>query len=356
MTGPTSPSLINRLADQPFARVIAYYLVLAAGLLILYRFAPDLPGVFNAGRFEELLSGGRNALVQDQAAHPMGAREAAVEAIIAMVGAYLLMLPVAWIYIMTRQTRGYQQSMVQTLIVLPIVVSGVVVLVKSSIALAFSLGGIVGAISFRNRLDDTKDTVTVFLAIGVGVAAGVQVMSVALALSVFYNIITMLLWWTDFGRAPAALEGRPATRRLAALRASQMRQSGAFVSQVDSLLLKSMTPEQLDVLADRAHKRKRRLAHEIGLAMTGEMRRPRFDATLRMVVGTLADVDAVKQLVEPVLTSQAKGFLLEAVTAAGAGRQTILYKVRFKKSVPSPLLVEAVRRAAAAKASSVELA
>ena len=42
--------------------------------------------------------------------------------------------------------------------ILPLVVAGIILLVQNSTALAFSLGGIVGAVSFRNRVADTKDT------------------------------------------------------------------------------------------------------------------------------------------------------------------------------------------------------
>ena len=38
------------------------------------------------------------------------------------------------------------QSLVQTLVLLPVIVAGVVLMVKNSTALAFSLGGIVGAV------------------------------------------------------------------------------------------------------------------------------------------------------------------------------------------------------------------
>jgi hypothetical protein len=352
MTSPFRASLLDRLADQPIARIVAYYVVLAAGTLLLYQVAPDLPGVFTSGRFDQL---GGGDLLGARGTTPLSAAEAAREAVIAMAGAYLLMLPVAWTYIFTRQKRGYQQSLVQTLIILPIVVSGVVVLVKSSVPLAFSLGGIVGAIAFRNRLEDTKDAIQIFLAIGVGLAAGAQVMAVAVVLSVFYNAVNLILWWTDFGRAPAAFEGPPARRRLDQLRRAKARQSGAFVSQVDTLILKSMTPEQLSALADRAHKRRERISEQIGVAITGEMRRPRFHATLRIIADP-ANADQVRQEVEAVLTSQAKTFVLEAVTTADAGRQAILFKVRFKKSVPGPLVVEAVRRSVAGKATSVDLA
>ncbi|MFN0181764.1 MAG: DUF4956 domain-containing protein [Gemmatimonadales bacterium] len=353
MTFPVQPTLLNRLADQPLARIAAYYLVLAVGVLALHRVAPDLPGVFASARFDPSAAGG-SLFPSNTPSVGLDPLEATREALIAMLGAYLLMLPVAWVYILTRQKRGYQQSLVQTLIVLPIVVAAVVVLVKSSVALAFSLGGIVGAVAFRNRLEDTKDAVQIFLAIGVGLAAGSQVMSVALAMSLFYNLITLVLWWTDFGRAPAQLEGPPARRRLDELRRARARRTGGFVSEVDSLILKSMTPEQLSALADRAQQRRERIADQIGVAITGEIRRPKFDGTLRILTdGT--HVEGVRRDAEAVLASQAKAYTLEAVTTADQGRQTVLYKIRFKKSVPGPLVVEAVRRAVAGRVSSVDM-
>jgi len=359
MTLPASqPSnLLTRLADHPLARIVAYYIVLAVGLLLIYQWRPNLPGVFTLGRFHELAattSDLTNSTLPLDVPTPL---DIVKESLIAMVGAYLLMLPVAWVYILTRAKRGYQQSLVQTLIVLPIVVAGVVILVKSSLALAFGLGGIVGAIAFRNRLEDTKDAVHVFLAIGVGVAAGVQAMVVAAVLSVFYNLVSLSLWWTDFGRVPASMAGPGAQRRLARLRGSSRRD--AFVSQVDTMLLKSMTPDQLQALANRAKKRQRRMADNIGLESepeleeTGERRRPRYDATIRIVA--TSDPTAIKPAIESVLSGQAKSWWLEASTLADVGRPTLLYRVRLKKSVPGPLLAEAVRRAVAGQVSSVEL-
>jgi hypothetical protein len=345
--------IVSRLADHPLARVVAYYVVLAVGVVLLYQWRPELPGVFTTGSFQDLARR-PDELVAPAAplagSHPLAV---AKEAAIAMMGAYLLMLPVAWVYIFTRAKRGYLQSLVQTLVILPIVVAGVVILVKNSLALAFGLGGIVGAIAFRNRLEDTKDAVHVFLAIGVGLAAGVQVMALAAVLSLFYNLINVVLWWTDFGRVPAGLGGPVARRRVDRIRQERPR-GDALVSQVDTLLLKSMSPEQLEVLADRARKRRRRLAEQIGVAITGEMRRPRFDGTIRIVLSG-GSSDAIKALVEPILEGQAKAWQLEASTVADAGRTALLYKVRFKKTIPGPLLLEAVRRAVAGRVGSVEL-
>ena len=73
-----------------------------------------------------------------------------------LTAAFAVALPVAWIYTSTRAKRGYQQSVVQLLIILPVVVAGILVMVKYSITLAFSLGGIAAAVRFRNSLDDQQ--------------------------------------------------------------------------------------------------------------------------------------------------------------------------------------------------------
>ena len=86
-------------------------------------------------------------------------------------------------------------------------------LVKNSIALAFSLAGIVAAVRFRNTLDDSKDAVYILVAAAIGIACGVQV-PVAIVLSIGFNIVTVVLWYTDFGRDPAGLGGALAEERL----------------------------------------------------------------------------------------------------------------------------------------------
>src|SRR6185503_4268591 len=184
-----------------------------------------------------------------------------LEAVVSLASACLLMLPVTWIYVQTRRKKGFRQSVVQTLIILPLVVAGVILLVQNSTALAFSLGGIVGAVSFRNTLRDTKDTIYIFLAIVVGLSAGVHAMLVAATISVSFNIVAVIMWWTDFGRVGAILEGGPAERRLARAKAMADR-SGGFISLVDRELLQSMTPEQLDVLAGRARLRQHAAAKD----------------------------------------------------------------------------------------------
>lgn len=131
-------------------------------------------------------------------------------AAVAMLGGLALMSPVAYVYMRTKPKARYDASLVQTVIVLPVVISGVVLIVRDSVALAFSLAGIVAAVRFRNTLKDTKDAVYIFLAIAVGLAAGVQALPVALVVTVIYLGVVLVLWRFDIGAEPttASYRGR----------------------------------------------------------------------------------------------------------------------------------------------------
>src|SRR5256885_2193823 len=111
----------------------------------------------------------------------------------------------------TKQHRGYDQSVVQTVIVSPMTIAGPLMLVQNSLALAFALGGIVAAIRFRNTLRDTKDVVYVYLALGVGMSAGVFVPVVSAAMSLVFNYTLLTLWHFNVGNiyAHQTLTGPP---------------------------------------------------------------------------------------------------------------------------------------------------
>ncbi len=75
-------------------------------------------------------------------------------ALVAMVSALLLMLPIAWAYVATRDRRKVDRSVVTTITLLPIAVASILVIVQDSLAVAFSLAGIAGLVRFRNALED----------------------------------------------------------------------------------------------------------------------------------------------------------------------------------------------------------
>ena len=350
MIGQRMSGSLSRLAESPIARVAAYYVLLFAATALLVDLVPGAGELVSGGVQQttaEISSGLRGAL-EGQVPVLDSRTGLPVSEVFAMAAAFALMLPVTWIYIMTRRRKGFRQSVVQTLVILPIVVAGVVFMVKNSLALAFSLGGIVAAVSFRNTLRDTKDAVYIFLATGVGLAAGIQSVSFAAALSITFNVVILLLWWTDFGRTAAHLQGPPAQRRLQRALALANRTS-AFVSMVDEQILKSLTPDQLEALAERAERRRARPPAESdgGKKKSAEFRRLELQIT-----GT---VEAARRAAESVLEDCAKRWEFVRATPAAGGGERLLYRVRLKKSIPAEQLVQTLRSGAAPHVTGVEL-
>jgi hypothetical protein len=127
------------------------------------------------------------------------------------------------------------------------IVAGVVLIVRNSLALAFSLGGIVAAVRFRANMSDTRDIVYIFLAIVVGFAAGVQVIMVALLLTMLFNFVLVALWRYDFGR-PVLEPPRP--RRAEPLHDLAGTDHGG-VPVPDRDLVLALTPKKAEALAER---------------------------------------------------------------------------------------------------------
>ena len=111
----------------------------------------------------------------------------ATSLIYAMTATLLLMLPVSWVYKAIHVDSVYDHSIDTTTLVLPAVVAGIVTVVQHSLALAFSLAGIVAGVRFRRALSDTFDTLFILSSIGVGIAAGVKSLEIAVVLTVFFN-------------------------------------------------------------------------------------------------------------------------------------------------------------------------
>jgi hypothetical protein len=207
---------------------------------------------------------GKKALAKDLAPQP---GPAALPTAIAMITALLFSIPVAWIYTLTHRKKGWKQGTVQSMVIMPVVIAGIVVLLKYSLALAFGMAAIVAAVRFKSVLNDTRDSAFMLCGIGMGLSAGV-VPEVAGVLSFVFSAIVVTMWYVDFGRAPAALEGKlaEATLERALEHASR---TGTFVARMDDEVFKSLAPDQLEAIADRAWRRRKRNAPDLAEADDG---------------------------------------------------------------------------------------
>lgn len=328
------PGALMSPATRVVMKVVVYYAILiAVGWLVLERI-PTTPGVVGIG-LEQIAGTGAPSRKDVLNAAPLldeTGKAAAVAA--AMTAAILLSLPVAWIYQLTRAKRGYQQSVVQLMVMLPLVVAGVVILVKSSVALAFSLGGIVAAVRFRNTLDDSKDAVYVFLATGVGLASAVDI-PVAAVISILFNTTMLILWYSDFGNSPVELEGSIAAKRLK--RARELARTGTFVAQIDNEVLKNMNKEQLEGLAQRALNR----------ANAGKSKSEELPETVLRL--RTRDMGGTRRGMEMVLTEFAREWRTGAISLDTEGISSIDYHIRPKKAVQGDELLTLARTAGGAE-------
>jgi hypothetical protein len=340
---PSNPTLLGTLRSNIVLRVALYYAVLIGALYVAWQ---ELPNTQLVARESLDVLFGASGLggARPSVTPPLDHAALAFTVALAMVSSVLLTLPVAWIYVLTRAKRGYQQSVVQTLIVLPLVVAGIVVLVKYSLALAFSLAGIVAAVRFRNTLDDSKDAVYVFLATAIGLAAAVD-LPVALVISLIFNIVVLGLWYADFGRTPAHLDGRLAERKMQRV-VEQMSRTGTFVARIDKELFESMTDEQLEAVADRAWRRRRRNSPQ---SPDAEGRR---EALLRV---RTFDIESSRGVVEPLLDAQLRRWRYGGVVHEKDGSHIVEYTVQLKRSNPPDVLLDTLLKEAAPHVIGAEL-
>lgn len=126
-----------------------------------------------------------------------------IRLLLASVGALIVTVPVSWAYFITSRARRIDQSFLQTIIILPIVVTGIAMIVVNSIALAFSLAGVVAAVRFRFTLDQPSDAMYIFVAIGIGLGAGIGAVSIAAVISFTFVIATLVIWKLEYGKTLA---------------------------------------------------------------------------------------------------------------------------------------------------------
>jgi hypothetical protein len=276
-------------------RLTVYYLLAAVLLLALSALIPQGPLAPTSGQPPADLPGAIQWFRGQVAMFPTGAPRW-LDALLQMVAAFLLVLPLAFVYVRTRTRVKFDHSLVQTVIVLPIVVTAILVVVRDSLALAFSLAGIVAAVRFRNNLKESGDAVYIFGSIGIGFASGIHAISVAAVLSVMFVVVELALWKFDF--------------------------SAEFERTFARLCMPSG--------ADLADLREVRSEPPKAAASAGNGAGDDRSVMLRVYVDR---VESARPAVEAILARDAKRWTLEQVSTGADGAPLLIYRVRARKSV-----------------------
>jgi len=324
-------------STRPIRRLAAYYALLAIVGLVVFHFFPVLDGLLTGDRLSHLAKAPaallRDSISAAQSQAPpadlLARATFGLSTAFILLSTLALMLPVTWVYMSARSGQGHNQSIVQALIVLPMIVAGIVLIVANSLALAFSLGGVVAAVRFRTNLSDSRDVVFIFLAIAVGFAAGVQDITIALALSCIFNFVLVLLWRYDFGRT--VLEPTASSQWAEPLGDLAGKDHGGNTVPDRDLVL-ALTPKKVEALADRFER--------VRVLLGPNGKKPRFDAVLAV---TTNELDGAQKHIEKKLNDVSKRWKLDEVVTNVGKPSELYYLVRQRKSVSRDEMVTAIR-------------
>ncbi|MGQ0764816.1 MAG: DUF4956 domain-containing protein [Gemmatimonadota bacterium] len=336
-------------SNRPLRRLLAYYAALIALVAaVMWAFPSTQTFITGTQPVQAdqgaifLQDGLSAAAVRDADLDSVSKLQLATAVLVALLGTLILMIPSAWVYMSARHLRRHNQVMAQTLIILPVVVAGIVFVVRDSLALAFSLAGVVAAVRFRTTMSDARDLVFIFLAIAVGFSAGVQSIIIGALVSMVFNFVVLLSWRYDFGRN--VLTPRASAKWSEPL-ASLAATNGSGHAQIpDRELVLALTPQRAQVLAERFTR--------IRNMVSNGKKKPRYNAVLSVTTDSITEV---QESVEGVLAERAKRWTLDEVITHTGKPSELFWLVKLGRSLSGDQLVTEIRSNAGPKIGSVDV-
>ncbi len=199
----------------PLTFILTYYAFWTAVVLFLTSRFPGLSHYFPVGGVDVLAATRTDSFepVYSSVERSILSPSGPIRLLLACVGATILTVPVSWTYFITSRLSRIEQSFLQTIMILPIVVAGISMIVVNSLALAFSLAGIVAAVRFRFTLNQPSDAMYIFVAIGIGLGCGIGAVGVAGVISLTFVLATLIIWRLEYGKTLAGPFLTMVTRR-----------------------------------------------------------------------------------------------------------------------------------------------
>lgn len=105
---------------------------------------------------------------------------------------------IAYIYKKTYRGAGYSAAFSNSMIILTMITSIVIMVIGNNLARAFGLVGAMSIIRFRTAVKDTQDIVFIFFGLAIGMASGVGYHKMAIFGSLFIGLMIFLLTKSNF--------------------------------------------------------------------------------------------------------------------------------------------------------------
>lgn len=101
-------------------------------------------------------------------------------------------------YMLTYRKKGWQQSFLITLIMLPAIIAIIILLIGNNAARALSLAGAFSIIRFRSAPGDPKDIAYVFFTLAAGLSCGMGYIVFAVVFVVIMTLVMFILEMLNF--------------------------------------------------------------------------------------------------------------------------------------------------------------
>ena len=186
----------------PLTLILMYYGFWSGAVIFLVAQFPALQEYLPLGGISDLMATRTDSFepiytgLEQTVLSPTGPLRLAI----ASVGSLVLTVPISWVYLITSRARRIDQPFLQTIMVLPVVVTGIAMIVVNSLALAFSLAGVVAAVRFRFSLSQPSDAMYIFVAIGIGLGSGIGALGISGVISLMFVLATLAIWKLEYGK------------------------------------------------------------------------------------------------------------------------------------------------------------
>lgn len=121
-------------------------------------------------------------------------------AVLSIVLAFLLSSVIAVVYEKTFKGLSWSSSLVQSMILGSMVACLIMIAIGDNIARGIGIVGSLAIIRFRTNLRDPRDLIFLFASLGVGVSTGVQSYVTAIAGTIMFCIVAIILQVSRFGQ------------------------------------------------------------------------------------------------------------------------------------------------------------
>jgi len=187
---------------KPLTLIIMYYGFWVGTMSYALSRFPILGEYFPIGGVSDLAASGADTFepIYSSVQDTVLAAHGPIRLAFASIGALILTVPISWAYFITSRVRRIDQSFLQTIMILPVVVTGISMIVLNSLALAFSLAGVVAAVRFRFSLAQPSDAMYIFVAIAIGLGSGIGALGVATVISAAFVFATLIIWKLEYGK------------------------------------------------------------------------------------------------------------------------------------------------------------